>query len=191
MPKDIATGTTRALARVLHVLQSTLTAELATVADVGLYLPAPTENAFFWLAASDRLDEILPNHNVACFCYQVGPRTILERRTQGPTEYSALTQIIVEVTIAFRMAPQTPLQAPGWSKTLTTEELLVLRAQRYSAGVANSLLTYLINPDDCNDLDLINETSALDAIEVEPIGLSTTQWAILQDCRLPRPLYTI
>jgi len=189
--KDLSTATTRGLARVIRVLQSTLSASCNAIKDAGLYLPAPETDAYYWLRDTNGIDEILPNHNVAAFVYPAGPRAVIERRTGGPSTYSALTEIPIEVMLTFQVAPQSPIAAPGWDKQLTSDEMLILRCQRYAGAILESVLTYAINPDDVTDLDPVSETYELAALEIQTIGICRVNFNILQDVQIPRPLYTI
>lgn len=189
--KEIATATTRAMGRVLKVLQQTLPLTCDAIADDGLYLPPPNTDAYFWLANVNQIDEILPNYNVSAFVYPLGSRTVIERRTGGPATYSALTEIPLEIMIAFQMAPQNNISAPGWNKELTSDEMMLLRCQRYSGAVMDSILTYIINDNDVTDVDPLNETFEIAALELQTIGMCRVSFNILQDVQIPRPLYTI
>lgn len=191
MSKDLSTATTRVLARVIRVLQSTLAITCDAIKDVGLYLPAPATSAYYWLGDPSGVDEILPNHNVAAFVYPAGPRGVIERRTGGPSTYSALTQIPIEVMLSFQVAPQSPIAAPGWDKQLTSDEMLILRCQRYAGAIQESVLTYAINPDDVTDLDPVSESYELASLEIQTIGICRVTFNVLQDVQIPRPLYTI
>lgn len=186
MSKSLATATPRIVARVIAVLQAKLSTELAAIgAPAQLYLPAPDANAYFSIPEEARLGEPMV-HNTAVYVYPSTIRRTIQRRLQGPTEYGSTTEVGIAVVVAFRMAPQDVFQY--FNKTITTAEIMQLRAHYYNAGVIETLLKYAINPDDVNDLILEEEQGAVSFLEGRELGgIAFSSWTMTQDTRLPVP----
>lgn len=186
MAKNLSTATPRVVQRIIAVLQAKLAEELPLVgAPPQLYIPAPHNNAYYSIPEEARLGEPMP-HNSAVYVYPSAIRRTIQRRLQGPSEYSSTTEIGIACVLAFRMAPQDVFEY--FNKTITTAEIMQLRAHYYNAAIIETLLKYAINPDDINDLILEEEQGAVSFVEGRELGgVAFTSWTITQDTRLPVP----
>lgn len=180
-----------ALDRVAQCLQEQYATELAAIADTNLYLPAP-EAAAYYMVPMDP-DEVPLNHNVAVFIYPAGLRARDSDDGSGgaDTGEKQKRNLPVDVTVLCRRAmydkDNKPVTRNG--KTLIHDEVLRLRAERYTGAMIKCLLTYCSRGvGGIVDIDLTDDMPDIlfDRESGKPVwGIATAQFELTQKVRVP------
>lgn len=183
---DIGESRQLAIDHLIDEMQTNLAAQLALVQDTGLYLPAPTDDEYYTIIQDP--DEMPGNHNLGVFFYPAGPRTLNARGSGGGSvgEFQNRVTPLRITLLCRRQLGQSTVTRNG--KTLNGDEVLYLRAERYTAGMINTVLKYGYCGAGIINIDLIDDTADVffAANEARPQwGIATIQIDVHQRVRAP------
>lgn len=186
----ISTSRQLALDRVGEVLLAQYATELAAVQDANLYLPAPDASGYFQVPMDP--DEVIHAHNVAVFIYPAGPRTHDPSQDgsggRGVGEMQK-RRFPVDVTVLCRRGlydKSNPVKRNG--KALTSDEVLRLRAERYTGAMIECVLKYVCKEAGIVDVDLEDDMPDIlfDEQAEKPMwGIATANFTLTQKVRVP------
>jgi hypothetical protein len=180
----IAEARQRAIDRVTYVLQQRLALELAPlVLPAGLPLPVPDETGYYGIGQDP--DESIVNRQQAIFIYDSSPREIFETFSGGAQTYGALTRFSLNVLMLFKIAMHEPLMWGG--KEMTREDVLRLRAERYTGGIINCVYRYACRAPEIHDIALLDDQATVQQpADKRLVGLAATRWQITQKVQIPQ-----
>lgn len=187
-PIPISIARQRALDRVTLVLQRKLGEEATALQDpAGLPLSVPDDGGYYMLGTTQ--DDGLANRNQAIFVYETSPREVLQKASGGPETYIATTRFSLNVLMVFKIAMHEPLTKDG--KAMTREDVLKLRAERYTGAIINTMLKYACEADAIHDIDVIDDQALIQSPgDKKIIGTAVVQFRVTQKVTMPqrRPL---
>lgn len=179
----IATSRQVAIDRLIQVMQATYADKLADIQDVGLHLPAPQEAAYYY--ASIPASDIQTNRNPAVFVYPVDRRVLESRSSNGPMGHFEFRTFQLMVLLGFKAGAGAQIERNG--KTLTTDDLMWLRAERYTGAMAHVITEYACGDDSIHHIDLVDDmTDVVPFEDSKLMGIAATTWQITQKILMPR-----
>lgn len=153
----------RAMERFRLVLREQYAVELAaSIADYkpalpGTFIcPAPTSDAIFISRTTDP-GEAVRNHGVVITMAPGSSRRPRERYTGGPASFKILTELEVDVALAYDTEMQDVPVIDG--VPLEEDELMHLRGELYSAALINVLHKYACVAEIIHDIELVDDYS--------------------------------
>jgi hypothetical protein len=180
----IETARQRAIDRITAALQERLGQSLTLVTDpVALPLPIPGNDAYYCLGAD--WDDAITNRQQAVYVYDSSPREVIERYSGGATTRGMLTRFNVNVVMMFKIAMHEPIVRNG--KVMTKEDVLRLRAERYTGAIIHCLYRFARNSDAIHDIDLIDDQATIQQpADKHIIGLAVTRFSVSQKVTVPQ-----
>jgi hypothetical protein len=180
----IADARQRAIDRVISALQSRLANELVPLTlPAGLPLPVPDNTGYYGIGQDP--DDTITNRQQAIFVYDSSPREIFETFSGGPQTYGGLTRFSLNVLMMFKIAMHEPLIWNG--KEMTREDVLRLRAERYTGGIINAVYKYACRAPEIHDIALLDDQATVQQPDDKRlIGLAVTRWQITQKVQIPQ-----
>lgn len=184
---DIGLSRQLAIDHLTTQMQAHMSTELAAVQDDGLYLPAPSDDEYYTIIQNP--DEMPSNHNLGVFFYPAGPRTTEARGSAGVGvgEFQKRLTPLRITLICRRQIAQDPLDRNG--KELNGDEVLYLRAERYTAAMIKTILKHGYCDAGIIQIDLIEDSADVffDPGEDRPqFGIATIQIDVRQKVRVPQ-----
>lgn len=184
---DIGKSRQLAIDHLMTQLQVNLGTEIEAVKDDGLYLPTPDTGSYFNIVQDP--DEMVANHNLAVFFYAAGPRTLESRGSGGVGvgEFQKRTTPLRITLIARRQMGQAPIERNG--KNLNGDEILYLRAERYTAALINAVLKHGYCDAGIEQIDLIEDNADVFFVPAEGrylFAVATIQIDVRQQVRVPQ-----
>jgi hypothetical protein len=96
-----------------------------------------------------------------------------------------LTRFNVNVVMMFKISMHEAIVRNG--KTMTKEDVLRLRAERYTGAIIRCLYRHARNADSIHDIDLIDDQATIQQPEDKHIiGLAVTRWSVSQKVSVPQ-----
>jgi hypothetical protein len=177
--------------RIVQVLKAELPALLAALADVGLYLPAPEDAAYYLCDMSDAdLPELLVQHPVSVYVTQDRGAELdyAEDATSGDgvgkTEYWHVpirVRLVATDCDAFE-----PLTRPVIGRVQTLAEWMEHRARRYQGAILECLYRHAPATDGrCLQVQLLEDDPGTARIEDRHVAIAASVWMIDQQTYVP------
>lgn len=187
-PTPLRLARTALWERLQVVTASQLAIELAAIADEGLFLPPPADDAFHLVGREVEILTRRVNHDVAIFVWAVGPRVVTRTYTEGPLVHRALAVTPFAMEIHSRGAPQKNFEKLG--KVLGPDEVELWRAERYVGAMVEMMFKNLGDDTASLFVDIVRDEARLDLVTSErPFAVGRTEWNATQDVTIPNPDY--
>lgn len=172
-----------AIDRLIEVMQATYATKLADIQDVGLHLPAPQDAAYYYALIS--IDELTVNRNPAVFIYPTQRRVLESRSSNGPLGHFEMRTFQLTVATAFKAGAGKKFQRNG--KTVTTDDIMWLRAERYTGAMAHIITEYACDDNAIHQIDLVDDMADVIPLnDGKMMGVAATTWKIDQKILMPR-----
>jgi len=182
----------QAIERIVSVLQHGAFADqvASDAATLGLAKqPAPDPRHIFAEAPDVSSIEDNPrNYPVAVYVWPDGPRSIVQRKTAGPTRFSAWSEIRVVCVVVFKQAVmEAPVGPSGIA--LDGAQTMRLRAESYSASIAESVLAYAMDSDNIHEIRFEgDEAFPVETQKFGVVGVGAVTFTVGQRLSVPNKL---
>jgi hypothetical protein len=169
-------------------MASQLAIELDGIAEDGLFLPAPDDDAYHLVGREVEILTRRTNHDVAVFFWAVGPRVVTRTYTEGPLVHRALAVTPFAMEVHSRLAPQKNFEAMG--KVLEPDTVELWRAERYVGAMLEVMFKNLGDDTASLFVNIVRDEARLDNVTSEhPFAVGRTEWIATQDVTIPNPDY--
>ncbi len=196
------TAQPRAISRLIFILQQAFAAEVAAIASplpVAL-LPVPAAADYYILQDQTWLDDAEPvNATIAAFVYPITPVEIIEDISGDVLQRTAIAKTAYVIAVQFSIEQYEPFTHNG--KTLTTNEVMVLRAQRYAGAISHVLNKHAISTvgvspdaDAILDVDVLSMDSTIVPTPDDErgiVGVAMVEAMITQHLQVPQQTYIL
>lgn len=191
MAVEYRIATDEAQKRLIACLRSQLSTELSAILTLQGYsslpLAAPVD---YWTAFNpENVEEMAQGAGkVACFVYQVDEMETETYITGSPDDLYSLSATEFGVSIVFLTDMYEPFTYAG--KTITSQEVMLLRGQMYNGAVAECLLKHA---SDCDEIERIEpgERMPPEIRELESgavVGFTDHTFIVTQHVSIPAPV---